>query len=142
MFKKADKNELRTWCLGSLMMFVLCAVVSVALIVDIFTNEFKVGTLVFAILAALVAFLFCKYMINSYKAYKTYDERKEVEDQEQKELEEKAARELEEKIQREKEEMEAIRIAEEERAKNNALELEKTKKENLMKEANENEKKH
>ena len=86
MFKKADKNELRTWCLGSLMMFVLCTVVAVALLVDIFTNEFKVGTLVFAILAALVAFLFCKYMINSYKAYKTYDERKEIEDQEQKEL--------------------------------------------------------
>lgn len=139
MFKKADKNELRTWCLGSLMMTVLCAVVSVALVIDLFTNEFKVGTLIFALLAAFVAFLFCKYMINSYKAYKTYDERKELEEQEQKELEEKAAKELEEKIAKEKEEMEAIRIAEEERARNNALELEQAKKEAMEKE---NEKKH
>ena len=136
MFKKADKNELRTWCLGSLVMFVLCVIIAVSLFIDVFTKEFDFGTLALALGCSLVAFLFCKYMINSFKAYKTFDERKEQEERENVIKEEEAQKSLAEKIRKEKEEMEAIRLAEEKRDKNNALELEQKKKEAL-----ENEKK-
>lgn len=139
MFKKAEKSELRTWCLGSLVLVVLCVVIAIAMIVDMITIEFKVGSLIITCLAALFGFLFTKYMIAAYKAYKTYDERKKVQDEEEAVKQAEAKKALEEKIRLEKEEMEAIRIKEEERARNNALELEQLKKEQLEKE---NEKKH
>lgn len=139
MFKKAEKSELRTWCLGSLVIVVLCVVITVAMIIDMATVEFKVSSLIITCLAALFGFLFTKYMIAAYKAYKTFDERKKVQDEEEALKQAKEAKELEEKIAKEKEEMEAIRIKEEERARNNALELEQLKKEQMEKE---NEKKH
>lgn len=139
MFKKADKNELKTWFLGSVVMTLLCSVISIALLVDIFGNGFKIGTMIFAVIALLFSYIFCKYAINSMKAYKTYDERKSIENEEKALKDEMDAKALEEKIRLEKEEMEAIRVKEEERAKNNALELERMKKEQMVKE---NEKKN
>lgn len=133
MFNKADKNELRTWFLGSVVMTLLCSVVSIALVVEIINNGFKIGTMIFAVVALVFAYVFCKYAINSMKAYKHFDERKSLEEEEKALKEEEDAKALEEKIRVEMAEMEAIRIKEEERARNNALELERLKKEQMVK---------
>ena len=97
MFKKAEKSELRTWCLGSLVIVVLCVVIAIAMIIDMATVEFKASSLIITCLAALFGFLFTKYMIAAYKAYKTFDERKKVQDEEEALKQAKEAKELEEK---------------------------------------------
>ena len=130
MFKKADKNELRTWFLGSLFIFVIAALVSVIQIGNLIQNEFKFGTLLLAILFIGLAVLFMYFVINCIKAYKTYDERKLAREKQEKEEQEKQALELQEKIKKEQEEMEEIRKREEEKQRINKEEFEAMKKEN------------
>lgn len=139
MFKKAEKNELRTWLLGDIILLVVSAFVCFLFIGDMINNEeFNIGKTIFAVIFALIMVYCVIYLTRLLKAYKTYDERKKVEKEEQ----EKITREQEEariaKLEQEKIELEQIKKAEEELRKANMAEIEAKKKEALENEKNTN----
>ena len=89
MFKKADKKELRTWMLGSILLLVIALLLSVIEIGSLIKNGFSVGTLILGIIFVLLAALFALFIVKSVEAYKTYDKREEERQAMEKELKEK-----------------------------------------------------
>ena len=129
MFKKADKKELRTWMLGSILMFIIAALVSVIQIGSLIQNGFSVGALILSIVFVLLAVLFAMFIYKSIIAYKTYDERASKKELEEKEEQKRIEAELKLKHEQEKNEMEEIRIREAEKQRQNMEELEAKRKE-------------
>ena len=123
MFKKADKKELRTWMLASVLMFIIAALVSVI------KNGFSVGALILSIVFLLLAVLFGMFIYKSIIAYKTYDERASKKEAEEKAELERREAELKLKHEQEKNEMEEIRKREAEKQRQNMEELEAKRKE-------------
>ena len=129
MFKKADKKELRTWMLGSVLLFIIAALVSVIQIGSLIKNGFSVGTLILSILFLLLAALFGMFIYKSIIVYKTYDERASKKEAEEKAEKERIEAELKLKHEQEKNEMEEIRKREAEKQRQNMEELEAKRKE-------------
>lgn len=129
MFKKADKKELRTWMLGSVLMFIIAALVSVIQIGSLIKNGFSVGALILSIIFLLLAVLFGMFIYKSIIAYKTYDERASKKEAEEKAELERREAELKLKHEQEKNEMEEIRKREAEKQRQNMEELEAKRKE-------------
>ena len=89
MFKKADKQELRTWLIGDIFITLILAFVSVVCIVGLFTGTFSVGKLIWGIVFALLTVLFCSFFFKIINAIKTYEERKALKEKEESEKEAK-----------------------------------------------------
>ncbi len=128
MFKKAEKNELKTWLLGIIILLVIFLFASI-ICVGSLISEFKTGYLVFSIIFALATFLFAMLLIKCFKAYKSFDER-QAKALEEKRLEEENQKiEKEKKLEEEAREMAELRKQEEELRKANMEEIEKMRKE-------------
>lgn len=138
MFKKAEKNELKTWLVGSVFLFLISAFVTVILVASMVKDkEFRVGATIFSVIFAGVAFLFAYYIIGIVKAYKSFDSRKaDREAKEKAEKEEQEAKRLA-KIEEEAKEIERIKAQEEEKARINQEAMEQLRKEREEQEKNE-----
>lgn len=111
MFHRANKNELRTWMLGDIVLFLILAFSSVPLIGTFVENTKKVGSLVFGIIFIGIAALCIFYFVKMIQAFRKYEERMEI--QAKKEAEEKAKEEAEEAEKLAKEEEETKKFIEE-----------------------------
>ena len=128
MFKKADKSELRTWLLGDIILFAIGLVVLIACVGGMASsNEFKVGTLVFALIGLGVSILAFLFLLNIIKALKTFDQRKESKEKAEKEKQKEEDALLEQKLKEEQAEMAELRRKEEEMRRQNLEEIEKAK---------------
>jgi len=132
MFKKAEKNELRTWFLADVIILVISGFASFLLIGDMIQDlEFKVVNFIFG-LVFLILFVYCiVYAIKLLKAYRTFDERKAKEKQEKAKLEKEEQEKKQKELEEEKKNFEEIRRIEEEKRKENMAEIEAHKKEAL-----------
>ena len=106
MFKKADKNELRTWFIGSVLMFAVALLVGVIQVGSLIQNGFSVGKLILSIVFVGLAALFLMFIIKIAEAYKSFDTRKANNEKEEKERKEREEAELKLKHEQEKHEME------------------------------------
>ena len=101
MFKKANKQELRTWMIGDSILFLILMIATISMI-GTFINDKKIGYLIFSIIFVIVIFFCILMLIKMIKAYLTYDERKKIMD-----MEEEKERLEKEKLEKEKLEKEA-----------------------------------
>ena len=109
MFKKANKNELKTWMLGDIFIILILLISAFALIQK-YTEEIKdpnISYLIFGLVFIFISFFFLFFFYKMILAYRNYDERMAI----LKEEEEK------ERLQREEEEKERLRQEEEETKK-------------------------
>ena len=109
MFKKATKNELKTWMLGDIFITIMLFVSSFALFQK-YSEQVKepdIRLLIFGIIFIIVGIFCIFFFYKMIMAYRTYEERMAVLE---KEMEE-------ERLQREAEEQERIRREEEETQK-------------------------
>ena len=109
MFKKANKNELKTWMLGDIFVILILLISAFALIQK-YTEEIKdpnISYLIFGLVFIFISFFFLFFFYKMILAYRNYDERMAI----LKEEEEK------ERLQREEEEKERLRQEEEETKK-------------------------
>ena len=109
MFKKANKNELRTWMIGDLFLVLILLFSSLALFQQ-FTEDVKdpnISYLIFGFVFIVVAFICLFFFYKMILAFRNYDERMAALEKEQEE----------ERLQREAEEKERLQSEEEERKK-------------------------
>jgi len=125
--KKENKNELKTWFFGSVLMFIISLLVGIIQVGNIIQNGFSVGSLILAIIFLGLALLFAMFIIRIIQAYRTYDVRKLEREQKEREEKEKEEEMLRLKHEQEKNEMEEIRRREAEKQRINMEELAKTK---------------
>lgn len=127
MFKKADKQELRTWLIGDIFITLILAFVSVVCIVGLFTGTFSVGKLICGIVFTLLTVLFCSFFFKIINAIKTYEERKALKEKEESEKEAKEKEANKEKFEQEMQEMEELRKIEEQKRMETLAEIEAAK---------------
>lgn len=127
MFKKADKQELRTWLIGDIFITLILAFVSVVCIVGLFTGTFSVGKLIWGIVFTLLTVLFCSFFFKIINAIKTYEERKALKEKEESEKEAKEKEANKEKFEQEMQEMEELRKIEEQKRMETLAEIEAAK---------------
>ena len=126
MFKKADKQELRTWLIGDIFITLILAIASIGCIVGLFSN-FSVGKLIWGIIFVLLTVLFGSFFFKIINAMKTYDERKALKEKEESEKEAKEKEANKEKFEQEMLEMEELRKAEEQKRIETLAEIEAAK---------------
>lgn len=110
MFKRASKNELKTWMLCDLLLMALLMFVSISKIMESTEKDGKFSDLIWGIIFLFMVlflfFLFYKMIV----AFRTYEKR--MEEIEKIEVELQAQREAEEKARLEQEELETKKFIE------------------------------